>query len=74
MTHVEVFVEKGGISTASYSRNFVMEHGKRKLTDNEIKILEKGLKFTPTPRAQNIEEIKNDLNKYSKSHSKEKKC
>lgn len=30
------------------------------LSENEIKILEKGLKFTPTPQRKNIEEISND--------------
>ena len=33
-------------------------------TDIEIKILEKGLKFTPTPRSKNMEEITNDTDAF----------
>ena len=34
------------------------------MTDHEIRILEKGLKFTPTPRQKNIEEITNDTSAF----------
>lgn len=31
------------------------------LTEKQIKVLEKGLKFTPTPRRNNTEEMTNDI-------------
>ena len=36
----------------------------RTFTENEIKVLERGLKFTPTPRSKNIEGMINDMDAF----------
>ena len=38
----------------------------RKLTNNEIKLLEKGLKFTPTPLKPNIQELNEDITEFTR--------
>ena len=36
----------------------------RKLTPDEISILSRGLKFTPTPEKRNFQEVKTDINEF----------
>ena len=38
----------------------------RKLTNTEIKLLEKGLKFTPTPLKPNIQELNENITEFSR--------
>lgn len=38
----------------------------RKLNDTEIKLLQKGLKFTPTPSHSNTQELKNDVLEFTR--------
>ena len=38
----------------------------RKLNDNEIKLLEKGLKLTPTPLKPNIQELNEDITEFTR--------
>lgn len=38
----------------------------RKLNDNEIKLLEKGLIYTPTPTKPNIQELKEDIMEFTR--------
>ena len=39
---------------------------RKRLTDSEQKILEKGLKFTPTPEQGNQQELKEDIFEFTK--------
>ena len=39
----------------------------RKLNGNEIKLLEKGLKFTPTPLKPNIQELNEDITEFTRN-------
>ena len=39
----------------------------RKLNDNEIKFLEKGLKYSPTPTKPNIQELNEDIMEFTRN-------
>ncbi|MEW8548114.1 MAG: hypothetical protein AB2693_31815, partial [Candidatus Thiodiazotropha sp.] len=44
----------------------ILNLSKRELTTAEISILEKGMKFTPTPEKQNLQEIKEDMAEFNR--------
>lgn len=47
--------------TANERSTKIINLSRKQLTDTEQKILEKGLKFTPTPEKENSQELKEDL-------------
>lgn len=47
--------------TATYNTIQIINLSKKKITDAEQKLLEKGLKFTPTQEKENTQKLKEDL-------------
>ena len=44
----------------------IINLSQRQLNKTDIKLLEKGLKFTPTPRTSNIEELTKDVSEFTR--------
>ena len=64
-----IFCTEATIQTNPVSKQTdiqIVNLSSRKLSDNEIKLLEKGLKFTPTPLKPNIQELNEEITEFTR--------
>ena len=58
--------KKGGMEGKFFSKN-IMNFSNRVLTENEIRVLDKGLNFVPTPEKLDRYQIKKDLERLARN-------
>ena len=66
--YVSIRIVSASYSYLNVSKRIIPQstQSRKRLTDSEQKILEKGLKFTPTPERGNQQELKEDIFEFTR--------